>query len=340
MLQRTRHTEAKPVSNYDFRRVSWGAIIGGALTAVVLIILLNLLGLGIGLATIEPVEEAHPLAGLSTGAGIWWVLSNLVALFAGGWVAGRLAGFPTTFDGILHGFLSWALYTLVSFWLLTSAMGSIVSGVGQVISKSTSLAAQGLQAVAPEVERAINRGVEQTDLTVEEIKNEAFAILEDTEKERLSPGNIESRMQEELEDAQTEARQAAYNPERVRRELESAIDQLVYELEYTAEALDREALVNLLVDRTDLTEQEARQTVDGWIQQYQQVKEDTRQLLEEAKTTALRLSDDATDYSATAAVIAFFALLLGATAACFGGSIGTPGIMYLFKEEEEDIIVE
>ena len=62
--------------------------------SLVFMLVLNLLGIGIGLASINPVTEQSPFSGVGTGAIIWWVVSNLIAIFAGGYTAARLSGIP------------------------------------------------------------------------------------------------------------------------------------------------------------------------------------------------------------------------------------------------------
>ena len=64
-----------------FRKLSWGAIIAGVIVALVTMLLLNLLGIGIGFGSINPVVEQNPMSGVGTGAIIWWVVSNLIAIF-------------------------------------------------------------------------------------------------------------------------------------------------------------------------------------------------------------------------------------------------------------------
>ncbi len=68
------------------KRISWSAIFGGVLIAIVTQLVLSLLGLGIGLGTIDPVEEQNPTAGLGIGCAIWYIISSLASLFVGGWV--------------------------------------------------------------------------------------------------------------------------------------------------------------------------------------------------------------------------------------------------------------
>lgn len=77
-------------------QVSWGAVFAGAVLALVASLVLNMIGLGLGVATLDPGTSDNPAAStLSIGAGIWWVVSGIVASAAGGYLAGRLSGNPT-----------------------------------------------------------------------------------------------------------------------------------------------------------------------------------------------------------------------------------------------------
>ena len=111
-------------------RVSWGAILAGLVTALVVQVLLNLLGIGIGLSSVSAVDTANnaSASGFSMTAGIWWTVSGILASFAGGAVAGRLCGAALVNTARWHGFVTWAAATLVLFWLLTTALGGVLSG--------------------------------------------------------------------------------------------------------------------------------------------------------------------------------------------------------------------
>lgn len=74
----------RPASAAFIKRISWSAIFGGVLIAIVTQLLLSLLGLGIGLGTIDPIEEKNPTAGLGIESAIWYIISSLAALFVGG----------------------------------------------------------------------------------------------------------------------------------------------------------------------------------------------------------------------------------------------------------------
>ncbi|KQT54092.1 PhnA-like protein [Aureimonas sp. Leaf454] len=110
-------------------KVSWGAIFAGIVVAVVVQVLLTMLGVGIGVATIDPASGDSPMVStFSIAAGIWYVVSGLVASFAGGYVAARMSGKTVATTGALHGLTTWAATTLLVIYLLTTAAGGIIGG--------------------------------------------------------------------------------------------------------------------------------------------------------------------------------------------------------------------
>ena len=118
-------------------RVSWAAVLAGVVVSLVTQLLLNLLGLGIGIATLDPGTGDNPaVSTFSIGAAIWWTLSGILAAFIGGYVAGRLSGRPKELTAAWHGITSWALTTLLIFWLLTTTIGTIVGGTFATISSA------------------------------------------------------------------------------------------------------------------------------------------------------------------------------------------------------------
>jgi hypothetical protein len=87
------------------------------------------LGAGVGLGTVNTNAGSTPMAStLGIGAGLWWVLSSCMAIGVGGFVAAWFAGVEIRFDGVLHGLVTWGIATLLTFWLLTSAIGSVIGG--------------------------------------------------------------------------------------------------------------------------------------------------------------------------------------------------------------------
>lgn len=132
------------------RALSWGAIFAGAAAGAALWLILLMLGVGLGLSAVSPWQFEGVTAktfGVSTI--LWLTLSHLVAAGAGGYLAGRFRTDSISisaskdedyFRDTAHGFLSWAVATLVSAALLTSVVGSIV-GAGLQAGVTGGLAA-------------------------------------------------------------------------------------------------------------------------------------------------------------------------------------------------------
>jgi hypothetical protein len=137
-------------------RISWGAVLAGVAAALVVQLLLNILGLGVGASSLDVANAGdNPTAsGFSLSAGIWWTLSGIIASFVGGAAAGRLCGTGSVNTARWHGFVAWATATLIIFYLLTSAVGGILGGtfsalgstlggVGKTAASAVSGVAQG-----------------------------------------------------------------------------------------------------------------------------------------------------------------------------------------------------
>lgn len=122
-------TPAEDVRTIMINRISWGAVLAGAALALAIQVVLNLLGIGVGAATLDPLGGDSPsAASLSIGAGIWFGVAGIIAAFAGGFAAGRLSGQPKESTASWHGLTAWAASTLVLLYLLTTTIGGIVGG--------------------------------------------------------------------------------------------------------------------------------------------------------------------------------------------------------------------
>jgi len=108
-----------------FAAIRWGAVLAGVAVGISVQLVLTLLGIAAGLATIDVTS------GETVGMGplIWAGISMLIAAFVGAYVAARMSGLKRKVDGILHGVVSWAVTTLLFVVLATSAGGSLMSGV-------------------------------------------------------------------------------------------------------------------------------------------------------------------------------------------------------------------
>lgn len=122
-------------------RSSWGAILGGAVVALVIHLLMGVLGIAIGLTLMEPLTGEITLQAVGVAVGIWWILTAVVAFFLGGWTAGRLSGMPLHQDTILHGIIVWGVVMLASFYLAATGAGEVVIIEGPFAAVANALTA-------------------------------------------------------------------------------------------------------------------------------------------------------------------------------------------------------
>lgn len=100
--------------------VSWNAILFGSLVAIGLTFLFNLLTVALGLSLFSPSQSGKMAL---TFAGFAWILiGGYIILFLAGWVTGRIVSHKHSLhaaNGILHGFLAWTIYLIISMFVLS-----------------------------------------------------------------------------------------------------------------------------------------------------------------------------------------------------------------------------
>jgi hypothetical protein len=122
-------------------RVSWGAILAGLVVALVTQLLLNLIGIAVGAGSFARLfSGGESAATVSTSAGIWFVISGILAALVGGYAAGMFSGAQNESNAGWHGLTTWALTVLLFTYLLSSAASGILGGLGSA-AKSTAQAA-------------------------------------------------------------------------------------------------------------------------------------------------------------------------------------------------------
>lgn len=274
------------------RRVSWGAVLAGVILVLIIQVLLSLLGVGIGASTIDPTGETPMASSLGIGAGIWWVLSTLIAIFAGGWVAGRLAGMPNRTDGILHGLVTWGLAMLLMIYLLTTTVSSLIGGafsvVGSAMQTAGQMASQGAQTVANGSQSGPAQGV---------------------------VGDLQRQVGDWMKQARTQVEGTTQQVQQVARDddTRALIQKVVTSGPDSLNQQDRERAITVISDNTGVSRPDAERKLAEWQQTYQDAQQRARQA---AEATA--------DAVSQASLWSALALLLGAIVAAVGGMLGAP----------------
>lgn len=311
-----------------FRRISWGAVFAGLVVALVVQFILSLLGVGIGFGAMDPLQEQNPFSGLGTGALIWWVVSILISLFTGGYVAGRLAGMPRTPDSILHGLLTFSMFTIISTYIITTSVGAVLGGVGGLVGQTLSMAGEGVASAAG----SAAGGVESSDL--QNIQSEAMSILRDAGVSEQELGRVQNQIEQDTREA---GQRILTNPQRTGEEIENLIERMAGRADRLMKQVDREDLVNVIQERTGKSREEANRMIDNWESSFENLKQESKQTVRKAEQKAREVSDSVASAISKASIFMFIGLVLGAGAAAVGGKVGEPHDVVTSSETEKEV---
>jgi hypothetical protein len=121
-------------------RLSWTAVIAGALLAIAAHVVLGLIGAALGLAA-APADSK----GLGAGAGIWALLTPFVATAVGAWFACRLAAASDDATGNAHGILVWCIGLIAGALFLAGTLASGAMSAGTASSGNAGAAQRALR---------------------------------------------------------------------------------------------------------------------------------------------------------------------------------------------------
>jgi hypothetical protein len=121
-------------------RVRWGPIISGIVVALATQLILSALGAAIGSSFLAGSDAPRSNAsGVASNVGIWSIISLLISLFLGSWVAARACGPMNRNTALLNGAVLWATTLALSAWLVasgvTGAFGIAASNAGEVLNQ-------------------------------------------------------------------------------------------------------------------------------------------------------------------------------------------------------------
>jgi len=304
-------------------RLSWSAIIAGVFIAIAVQLLLSFLGLGIGFGSINPLDEAKPFSGLGTGALIWWIVTMLISVFTGGWVAGWFSNHVQKADLILHGLLTWCLLTFLNMYLITSSVGKIVGGVGTVITKGFSLAGEGIKAAAPEAGDLIKDQLGVDGNTFGKMKKEAELLLKQTEKKELQPKVLNKKLDQASNQGESTGKAVLENPQEAQQKIDDLFSKLFSQNDSTFSAVDQEALVNIVKNRTGKSQAESQQIVENWVSTLKTAKAKIKEVKAEAEQKARKIGDEMASALSKFAILSFIGMVLGAVIASFGAILAS-----------------
>jgi hypothetical protein len=333
--------------------VSWAAILAGAAGAAALSLLLVILGSGLGFSAVSPWQmDGISATTFGVAAIVWLSFTQLAASGVGGYLAGRLRTKWTDvhtdevyFRDTAHGFLTWAISSLLTAVVLTSILSSIGIGIragAEVVSEATASAAGTMAGSAVSMASTQAGAGEQSNALsyfVDSLFREGAEVSDEAASPTPQPQSLSDDTTEAVNDAATPmlaGREAVPvnaalplpqpqpAPAMNNSKSASSVIPVPEVTRILARALydgslpqeDKSYVAQLISQHTELSQQQAEQRLSQGFMKVQT-------MLKNAETTAKETADEARKASAYTALWMSVALLLGAFVASlmavFGG---------------------
>ncbi|MFO1242926.1 MAG: hypothetical protein U1E36_06975 [Rickettsiales bacterium] len=241
--------------------VRWGAVFGGALAAMAITIILMALGSGLGLASVTPWANDGAEAGtMGVMAAIWLVVMQWISSGVGGYLTGRLRTKwvdlhtdEVFFRDTSHGFLTWALSTLIVVALTMSSVSSVVSGGAKMV----------------------------TDVASSTAKGAAEGAAQSTDMDQSNPADY-------YIDRLFRSDSAGVNSADQRQEIQRILLKAVSDKQLNPD--DRAYLSRMVAQRTGISTAEADARVDDLFRQAQEAEKKAREAADQARKAAMTFS--------------------------------------------------
>jgi hypothetical protein len=207
-------------------------------------------------------------------------------MFLGGWATVRLSNINNNLDGILNALTTWSLATILGLLFVGSTVGMVVSGTADLISNGLTAATQAASQAAPLMQMANSNMGDPV-------------------------GQVTSQAGDLINQAANTVKKNGGNVDQVTKQLNQAIGQWLNADNQQDQQQAQQQVVGLLTKYTNMSQDQANQTVQKWQQAYQNAQQKAQEMTEQAG-----------DIMGGVAIVGFIILLLGGVSAAIGGVVG------------------
>ncbi len=288
----TTHHEVVQLSSANRPTISWAAVLGGMAVSIAVQVALAEACIAAGLSLYTPFDPASSPGKAGAVAAIAGLVCAVLALFLGGWVAGRLAHYQSRVVAALHGTLVWALGALIAGALIATALGMLAGGAMSMVGEGLKGAATAVPAIAQiaapswdEIRKQVQDGVAKANAAA-------------------APGSNDTRFAD-----QARLGELLTNSFTIDGAKGLPDDQ-------------RNELTGLLSSQLGISREAAQKALAQWQSTWKQAVDKYTAAKQEAEDKAKAAAVAARDYTMRAAAAGFALMLIGAAAATVGGLCG------------------
>ncbi|WP_254493848.1 DUF3792 domain-containing protein [Bartonella sp. B1099] len=277
--------------------ISWSAIFAGLVTALATSICLSFLVGALGLSQMD-FTSSSPFEGSFLSMGTGSLIIILISLALGGFVAGRFA--ETT--GALHGFLTWALITL----LMTLQAIHVVSSTAKIGAKAalannsmiektidsfkTNISPLLTKLNSEDFAKFLTKNSDDS-INFDQLGNELRTLLHKSDIPALNPERLKTSYQAALSDIGEAITAFKKDPSHYRTTLKDLEERLSDRAEDLTAKFNRSDIINALM-KDGMTRADAQTATTRALQLYQSAEEKTTKAIKALEERAETLSDN------------------------------------------------
>lgn len=312
---------------YDANRPVLTAIIAGTVVALGLMVLFTLLGLAIGVASLEAIGQ-----GFGFGAAIYLILTHIISLAAGGFTAARFMSPADTGIAALAGAAVWALTTLIVAFGGVNAGTSAISSSTTLVAQTAKTTTNAVQAITPNNISLPNISDIAGSISMADLPSELQQALQDAD---VTPSQLRAEAreafrnvisQQEMNRAQalltTTLSDIATQPASFSEEVNNMLDKLFEGENAVISEEDLTEAENTLQTRLGITESQSQQLVDAVQSSFDSAVDTLRQTASDLQNRLVSAVNSVQSAVSSAALWLFIASLLGLVAAAGAGLFG------------------
>lgn len=306
--------------DHSLPHLSWSAILGGVLLTMAIHSVLILIGFSLGMASLDLDDGSSFNAELfSWSSSIWYLLSVVLSLFAGGYVAGRFSGNINQFSGVFNGLMVWALGSFITLYLVTSGVGQATKGVGKALNYGVSSIGDMVPSKNPFKQMDV---LDQLDMnTLSEASENLNEFLKETDNQ-----DIKRVVKKEVKKLKRTAKASAMMMVKSPQNIDKASSKLKKQIQSSAKRvnseLDIKEVISAIAEKTTMSEEEVKNSIKEWNSAIENWTANLDEKVKELKEQSLEMADEVTEALALFSGLAALSFLLGAASSAFGGFTG------------------
>ncbi|WP_455473931.1 DUF3792 domain-containing protein [Bartonella sp. B30(2025)] len=265
--------KAPPKTEYPLFHtpITWSAIIGGVVTTFAISICLSFLVATLGFNKID-LYSSSPFQGSFLSIGVGSLIVTIISLASGGFVAGRFA----ETSGAFHGFLTWALLTLIiAIQVVFLASSAASLGTKAVIESGSAVQQTITDDVLPVLSKLSSESFENfvyqkdgKEVDFSKLQSELRTFLNKSDIPALDPDHLKQVYNAALKDIGSAINAFKNDPSHYRTYLKNLAERLSDRVQSITEKIDRNDIINAFMNN-GMTRAEAEKTTDQALDVYQ-----------------------------------------------------------------------